>query len=92
MPGRSLKTKLVEDVVQGKRELIKCNYRCLKTCNPGTTPYCIMHALYNAVIGDIDHAVVFAGSNAAKVKKIVSVKEVMDDIVNEAIEELGNID
>ena len=92
MPGRSLKTKLVEDVVRGKRELIKCNYRCLKTCNPGTTPYCIMHALYNAVIGDIDHAVVFAGSNAEKVKKIVSVKEVIDDIVSEAIEELENTD
>ncbi len=91
MPGRALKTKFVEDVIQGKRELIKCDYRCIKTCNPGTTPYCIMHALYNAVIGNMDHAVVFAGSNVAKVKKIVSVKELMDDIVSEAIEELDKI-
>jgi NAD(P)H-dependent flavin oxidoreductase YrpB (nitropropane dioxygenase family) len=85
MPGRAIKTKLVEEVVRGRRELIKCNYRCLKTCNPSTTPYCIMHALYNAVLGNIDNAVVFAGTNVSKVKKIVSVKELIDDIVNEAI-------
>ncbi len=91
MPGRALKTKLVEEVVRGRRELIKCNYRCLKTCNPSTTPYCIMHALYNAVIGNIDNAVVFAGTNVSKVEKIVSVKELMDDIVNEAIGELSKI-
>ncbi len=91
MPGRSIKTKLVEEVVRGRRELIKCNYRCLKTCNPNTTPYCIMHALYNAVLGNIDDAVVFAGTNVSKVEKIVSVKELMDDIVNEAIEELSKI-
>lgn len=91
MPGRSIKTKLVEEVVRGRRELIKCNYRCLKTCNPSTTPYCIMHALYNAVLGNIDDSVVFAGTNVSKVEKIVSVKELMDDIVNEAIEELSKI-
>ena len=91
MPGRSLKTKLVEEVVHGRRELIKCNYRCLKTCDPSTTPYCIMHALYNAVLGNIDNAVVFAGTNVSKVEKIVSVKELMDDIVNEAIGELSKI-
>ncbi len=89
MPGRSLKTKLVEEVVCGRRELIKCNYRCLKTCDPSTTPYCIMHALYNAVLGNIDNAVVFAGTNVSKVEKIVSVKELMDNIVSEAIEELA---
>ena len=90
MPGRTLKTKLVEEVMRGRRESIKCNYRCLKTCNPATTPYCIMHASYNAVIGDIDNAVVFAGSNVSRVKKIISVKELMDSIVREAIEELKN--
>ena len=91
MPGRAIKTKLVEEVVRGRRELIKCNYRCLKTCNPSTTPYCIMHALYNAVLGNIDNAVVFAGTNVSKVEKIVSVKELMDDIVSDAIEELDKI-
>lgn len=89
MPGRALKTELVEEVVRGRRELIKCNYRCLKTCNPSTTPYCIMHALYNAVLGNIDNAVVFAGNKVSKVNKIVFVKELIDEIVAETIEELN---
>ena len=45
--------------------------------------------MYNAVSGDVDNAVVFAGSNVSKVKKIISVKELMDDIVSEAVAELG---
>ncbi|MDD4203189.1 MAG: nitronate monooxygenase family protein [Candidatus Omnitrophica bacterium] len=89
MPARAVKTKLVEDVLKGKREIIKCNYRCLKTCNPGTTPYCIMHALYNAVLGNMDKAVVFAGKNVTKVNKIVSVKELMDELVFETVEEMN---
>lgn len=91
MPGRALKTKLVEEVEHGRRESIKCNYRCLKTCNPSTVPYCIAHALHNAILGNIDNAVVFAGSNVSRVDRIVSVKELMDDIVSEAIEELDKI-
>ena len=88
MPGRVITTKLIDRVMTGVRIPIKCNYRCLKTCDPNTAPYCIAKALFNAVSGDIDNAVVFAGSNAVKVNKIVSVKEVMDDIVSEAIVEL----
>jgi len=36
----------------------------------------------------LDNAIVFAGSNVSRIKKIVSVKELMDDIVSRAIEEL----
>ena len=41
-----------------------------------------------AARGDIDNAVIFAGSNVSRVTKIVSVKELMDEIVNEALREL----
>ena len=85
MPGRSIKTSLIERVVEGKREEFRCNYHCLKTCNPSTAPYCIAKALFNAVSGKIDDAVVFSGSNAYRINKIVSVKELMDEIVEETI-------
>ncbi|MDD5774160.1 MAG: nitronate monooxygenase family protein [bacterium] len=89
MPGRAIKTKLIERVMNGERIPVRCNYRCLKSCNPKTAPYCICKALGNAVLGNIDEAVVFCGSNASRINKIVSVKELMDEIVNEANEELN---
>jgi len=87
MPGRAIRTKFVDKVMRGERMPFKCSYRCLRSCDPKTVPYCIAKALCNAVIGDLDNAVVFAGSNVSRVKKIVSVKELINDIVSEAIAE-----
>lgn len=88
MPGRVIMTELIRQVTAGTRIPVRCNYRCLKTCDPKTTPYCIAEALFNAASGNLDKAVVFAGSNVVKVNKIVSVKELIDEIVSETIKEL----
>jgi len=88
MPGRSIKTDLINQVISGKREPFKCSYRCLKTCDPQKVPYCIARALFNAVAGDINKAVVFCGSNVYRINQIVSVKELMDEIVSQANEAL----
>ncbi|MBL7131923.1 MAG: nitronate monooxygenase, partial [Candidatus Omnitrophica bacterium] len=87
MPGRAIRTKFIDRVMAGVQMPIKCNYRCLRACKPKTAPYCIAEALFKAVSGDLDNAVVFAGSNVSRVKKIISVKELMNGIVSEAIEE-----
>jgi len=89
LPGRSIKTSLINRVVGGKTESFRCSYRCLKTCDPSTAPYCIAKALFNAVTRKIDDAVVFAGSNVYRIDKIVSVKELMDEIVEETITALN---
>ena len=81
----------VDRLIHGDRVPIKCNYQCIKTCDPKTAPYCIAKALFNAVIGNLDEAVVFAGSNVSRVEKIVSVEELMDGIVREATEELNKM-
>ena len=91
MPGRAIMTEFVDKVMHGERMPFKCSYRCLRSCDPKTVPYCIAKALCNAVIGGLDNAVVFAGSNVSKVKKIVSVKELTNEVVSEAIEELEKI-
>jgi nitronate monooxygenase len=88
MPGRAIRTPFTDKVAGGNRIPFKCNYKCLRTCNPHTAPYCIARALFNAVSGDLDNAVVFAGSNVSRIDKIVSVKELMDELVTEAIFEL----
>lgn len=90
MPGRAIRTKFIDDIQAGKRIPIRCNYQCLRTCDPKTVPYCIAKALFNACSGKLDEAVVFAGSNVVKVDKIVSVQELMDELVEEANRELSS--
>lgn len=89
LPGRAIKTALIERVMRGEKEPIRCLYKCLITCNPKTAPYCIAKALCVASAGDLDNAVVFTGSSVSRINKIVSVKELMDEIVSEAIKELN---
>lgn len=89
MPGRAIRTKFTDRVMSGRREPFRCSYKCLRTCDPRSVPYCIAKALGNAAAGDLDNAVVFAGSNVSRVTRIVSVKELMDELVLEATDRLS---
>ena len=88
MPAKAVKSKFIEDILRGERKEFECNYQCLRTCNPSTVQYCIAKALIDAAEGDVDNAVVFAGSNVHRIKEIMSVKDLIDEIVVETLEEL----
>ena len=90
MPARAIRNRFTDRLTSGEKVPFNCRYKCLRTCDPATAPYCIAKALGNASKGDIDNAVVFAGSNVSRVKKIISVKELMDEIAGEALYELNN--
>jgi NAD(P)H-dependent flavin oxidoreductase YrpB (nitropropane dioxygenase family) len=83
MPGRAILNPFVEKTKEGNIKVTKC-YKCITKCNPATTPYCITKALINAVEGDLDNALIFCGSNAHRVDKIVTVRELMDELISEA--------
>ena len=88
MPGRVIRNKFIEDVMRGKTTPAACNFRCLRTCDTKKAPYCIAKALANAAEGNLDEGLLFAGSNVYKCNEIVSVKQLMDELVAEAIENL----
>ena len=89
MPAKVLKTKFSDKIMRGERAPFICDYQCLRTCNPAKVPYCIAKALVNAAKGNIDEGIVLAGTNVSRITKIVSVKELINDISSEAIAELG---
>jgi nitronate monooxygenase len=89
MPAKVVRTKFIDEMLKGGRRPICCNYQCLRTCDPINSPYCIAKALIAAVEGDIDNAVVFASSYVARIKKIISVRELIDEITTEAVKEMG---
>lgn len=83
MPGRAIKNHFLENLQNYK--ILKC-YNCIKTCDRKTVPYCITKALVNSVNGDIDNGLIFCGSNVDKIKEIVPVKVLINELVKEASE------
>lgn len=86
LPGRAIKTPLVEKILAGKApkpDPEKCRGCMGMVCDKS---YCILEALENARKGDLKNGLVFAGSNVWRVNKIVSVKELIQELVTEANE------
>lgn len=80
MPGRAIMTKLTNKLKNDERIPVRKCYNCLVPCDVKTTPYCISDALINAAKGNLDEGLVFSGSNGYRNDKIVSVKELMDEL------------
>jgi nitronate monooxygenase len=81
LPGRALKNTFLTNVANGEKKPFRCPYHCIKSCDPENSPYCIGLALAMARQGKLKNGFAFAGSNAFRVDKIVSVKELMDSLV-----------
>ena len=81
MPGRALKGEFLDKINSGKKIPKKCVYKCIATCHYPETPYCISMSLVNAKRGNLDAGFVFCGENVWRVNKIVSVQELIDELV-----------
>lgn len=82
MPGRALNNAFIKREEKEKSKIDRC-YGCIKTCDIKNTPYCITKALINSVKGNIENGLVFCGSNVHKIKEIVPVHNLMQELVTE---------
>jgi len=83
MPGRAIWNDFLDKVRRGEKHPINCHYHCLKTCDYKTAPYCILQALLSAAKGKMEMGFAFAGINAFKSNKIVSVHESVEELLME---------
>ncbi len=83
MPGRAIRNEFIDKINRGEKKPVKCPYKCLKTCDFEKTPYCIFAALVSAMKGNFNGGYAFAGANAFRSTKIISVKETFDSIIQE---------
>lgn len=83
LPGRAIRNYFIDEVAQGRRKPFKCPFHCIKTCDSTKSPYCIALALANARIGKMKYGFAFAGKNAYRVDKIVSVRELIHSLIAE---------
>jgi nitronate monooxygenase len=86
LPARVIKNKFIEKVLNGEKFPLSCPLKCLKTCDPDVVPYCIAKALVNAYRGNLDEGFVMCGTNAHRIDKIVSVKELLHELCEQASE------
>jgi nitronate monooxygenase len=83
LPGRAIRNKFLKDLEIKGRLKIKCPYRCLTACKVAEAKYCIALALLNAYFGDVDHGLIFTGRNAYRINKIVTVRDLISELLAE---------
>lgn len=83
LPGRAVYNDFISEVKNGNRTPAKCPFHCITTCKQEQSEYCIALALINAYKGKLNNGFAFAGQNAWRVDKILSVKELIDSLENE---------
>jgi nitronate monooxygenase len=83
LPGRAIRDEFLERVSSEVKGTFKCPWKCLRTCDFKNVPYCIALALTNAKKGNLKNGFAFAGANTYRVDKILSVKELMETLIEE---------
>lgn len=80
LPGRAYRNERFMD--ESRVHKMQCMANCLKKCSylKNRSGFCIAIALESAAKGDTDNGLVFMGKNAYKCNRIVSVKELMDEL------------
>ena len=76
MPGRAI----LNDYIKNTPGNNACFYHCIEKCGVTTIPYCISKVLIAAAKGDIEHALLFCGSNAYKATHLESVSDIFTEI------------
>lgn len=93
LPGRALRNPFVEWAIatenqpsNGKEDLTRLYRRCVANClqvcrsRDQQESYCIFQALDRAARGDVEHGLIFAGKNAGRADRILSVAELMAEL------------
>jgi len=83
MPARVIKNDFVERALRGEKVTFGCPYHCLQTCEPSVAGYCIAQALLASYRGQMDKGYAMCGANAWRCNKIVSVHELVQELVQE---------
>lgn len=84
MPARALYSPLIWRLEQEEKfRAVRCN-NCLTACKKGDNiPYCISRALIEAVQGNVEDGLFFCGENVHRIERIVTVEELMREIMSE---------
>jgi len=85
-PARGVRTNLFSLIEKKEAPKIKCISNCVSPCHRGVEAkivgYCIADRLSDAYRGNVEEGLFFTGTNGYRLEKEISVKELMDKLVN----------
>ena len=85
-PARGVKSQLHRDIEQGTAPKVACISNCVAPCKRGKEAkivgYCIADRLSDAYDGIAETGLFFSGSNGYKLNEIITVKELIDKLMN----------
>jgi len=91
LPARVINNAFVEKSQSSARQQFSCAFRCLLSCNGATANYCIANALLNSASGQMSDGFAMAGQNAYRVDKLVSVPELMKELMEEWVHDSDSV-
>ncbi|HCF51485.1 MAG TPA: 2-nitropropane dioxygenase, partial [Syntrophomonas sp.] len=80
LPGRAIKNTFTDLIAAGDAPMSEECEACLRHCSGD---YCIKDALLNARNGRVEEGVVFSGANVYKIKSILPVAQIFENILLE---------
>ena len=83
MPGRALRSPLIQRVEAGLQPPVERCVKCLSVCESKTAPYCISRALIAAVRGDWEQGLFFCGAGAGEIHALSTVRAQMEILMKE---------
>ncbi|MBK1972107.1 nitronate monooxygenase [Campylobacter sp. TTU-622] len=85
-PARGIQTNLLDLVEKRMGPKINCVSNCVSPCERGKEAtkvgYCIADRLFDAYYGKKETGLFFTGANGYRLEKLISVKELIDKLVN----------
>ena len=87
LPARGVRTSLQRRIEAGTAPLVRCVSNCLSPCGHGkgaaAVGYCIADRLADAMHGDEESGLFFTGSNGAKLRELVSVRDLIEELTQD---------
>ena len=87
MPARGVRTALQSRIEEGTAPQVRCVSHCLTPCGSGkgaaAVGYCIADRLGDAHNGDRESGLFFSGSNGSRLKDLVSVRDLIEELTQD---------
>ncbi|PAF53551.1 2-nitropropane dioxygenase [Helicobacter sp. 13S00482-2] len=86
-PARAINVGVLQRLQEGNAPKVRCVSNCVSPCHRGVEAkavgYCIADSLGKGHLGDKQEGLYFSGANGYRVDKIISVKELMQELTQE---------
>lgn len=86
-PARAINVGVLQRLQEGNAPRVKCISNCVSPCHRGVEAkavgYCIADSLGKGHLGDKEEGLYFSGANGYRIKEIISVKELIQELTQE---------